>query len=352
MEIRGAKYADYITKLRCLVPRGKLNIIIDGQFGSTGKGLVSSYLGLYNRVDIAVTNASTNAGHTFYVGNTKYVCKHLPVVGVMNPNSKIYLCAGAIINPKLLMEEIGHFQVDPSRVYIHPRAAVIEDEDLQFEQVGAMKKIASTQSGVGAALMRKIERSSGLAQGHTLLRPFCKEFNLQAEMDKGASVVMEVPQGFDLSINSGLAYPYCTSREITVPSALADAQVHPSYLGKVICVIRTYPIRVGHLVEDGKIVGESGPFYKDSKEISFEDLGVPEEFTTNTKRVRRIATFSTIQYGKMLNAFIPDYIFLNFANYLSEAKLAGLLCYLPEVTHLCYGPKTEDIELNEFNANR
>jgi adenylosuccinate synthase len=172
-----------------------------------------------------------------------------------------------------------------------------------------------------------------------------KELDLSWLLNQGIVAGMEVPQGFSLSINSGHSYPHCTSREITVTAALADAQLHPSYLGNVFAVIRTFPIRVGHIVEEGKIVGDSGPFFPDSKETSWEKIGVEKEYTTNTKRVRRVATFSMIEYKKMLKMFRPNYIFLNFANYLSLKKLKSLLRKLPEVTHVCVGPKIEDVML-------
>lgn len=44
---------------------GKLNIIMDGQFGSTGKGSLAAYLGLNHPADIYLSNLSPNAGHTF-----------------------------------------------------------------------------------------------------------------------------------------------------------------------------------------------------------------------------------------------------------------------------------------------
>ncbi len=54
-----------------MLGRGKLNIIIDGQFGSTGKGLLAAYVGTKFHVDVAMTNGSPNAGHTFYVDDKK-----------------------------------------------------------------------------------------------------------------------------------------------------------------------------------------------------------------------------------------------------------------------------------------
>ena len=47
------------------IKNGKASVLVDGQFGSTGKGLLAAYLALQpqNEVDIATTNASANAGH-------------------------------------------------------------------------------------------------------------------------------------------------------------------------------------------------------------------------------------------------------------------------------------------------
>ena len=326
-----------------LLKPGKLNIIIDGQFGSTGKGLVASYLGFHNHVDIAITNASTNAGHTFYLDGKKHVTKHLPVSGVLNKRSTIYLCAGSIIDPEYLAKEMCEFDIDPDRMRIHPRAAVIETVDKQKEATGSVKKIASTQSGVGAALQRKIDRSAKLAKDHPFLAPMVGEIDLNYYLDQDAIALMEVPQGFDLSINSGLSYPHCTSREITVSAAMADAQVHPRYLGSVIVVIRTFPIRVGHIMEEGKVVGDSGPFYPDSRELTWKELKQPEEYTTNTKRVRRIATFSMQQYRRMVANLKPDYVFLNFCNYLTRRPLEKLIKQLAGLTHVCFGPEITDV---------
>lgn len=322
----------------------KVNIIIDGQFGSTGKGLVASYVGKNNKVTLAITNSSPNAGHTFYVGNNKYITKHLPITGILNKKAIIYICSGAIINPKILLNELKTFNIDASRVFIHPRAAVIEDHDVVLEKKGAAKEIASTLLGVGSALSRKINRSAKLASDNFMLKSMVKEINVNSYLKCGKKlVVMETSQGLDLSINSGLSYPHCTSREITVTAALSDAQVHPDCLGNVIVCIRTFPIRVGNIIENGKVVGESGPFYPDSTEITWEDIGVIKEYTTNTKRVRRVATFSMQQYKRMVEIFKPTHVFLNFANYLSKSDLSKLLNKLPEVTHVCYSPKDEDI---------
>ena len=333
------------------LPAGKLSLLLDGQFGSTGKGLFAQYIGMRNHVDVAVSNASSNAGHTFYYASSsktkpaRTVVRHLPISGILNKRSTIYLCAGAIINPDILLAEISDLNIDPARVIIHPRAAIIEPSDVAEERTNpsGVKTIASTMSGVGSALTRKISRGARLAGDVPVLQQFVSVLDLQGLLADGCTAMMEVPQGMDLSLNHGFAYPYCTSRDITPSAALSDAGVHPRYLGAVAVSMRTFPIRVGNVIENEVVVGNSGPFYADSVETTWEDLGLEKEYTTCTKRVRRVATFSFLQYAKMLKVMCPDYVFLNFCNYLSPDNLAVLLPRLSEVTHLGFGPEVKDI---------
>jgi len=331
------------------LPAGKLSLLGDGQFGSTGKGKAAEYIGKTNHIDLFVTDASANAGHSFFLNGKKVVAKFLPVGSISNRRSTIYLCPGAIIDPDLLLKELQMFDIDRDRVIIHPRCAIITADDKLRERDhnSSVTKIASTQTGVGQALSRKILRSADLAGNIPALQHFISpHFNLQEHLDWGCTALMEIPQGFDLSISSGLSYPHCTSREITVSSALSDAQIHPQYLGKVIVTLRTFPIRVGNIIDNGVEIGNSGPFYLDSKEITWKELGREEERTTVTNRVRRVATFSQLQYKNMLAAWKPDCILLNFCDYLSSTDLDTLLNQLPEVTHLGFGPEINGIKLN------
>lgn len=310
--------------------KAHLNITMDGQFGSTGKGLLNAYIAhqFEHKPDICVSNAAPNAGHT-YVDDRGAKCTvfHLPVSGVLIPESIIYLCAGSIIDPILLEKEMKEFNVDPRRVYIHPRACIVLPEHGAREKsnTSGATSIASTQKGVGAALSDKVARVHGARTAGQYFQTDNSEgcrveaINLMEEMDKRKTVLMEVPQGFSLSINHGLSYPECTSRDITVAAALNDAGVHPKYLGEVIVSLRSYPIRVGHIFDDeGHKLGDSGPFYADSDEKTFEELGQEPELTTVTKRVRRIATFSYREYKKMLQMNRPSIVFLNFCNYFQS----------------------------------
>lgn len=306
--------------------KSHLNITLDGQFGSTGKGLFNDFIAKQeeNQVDIAISNAAPNAGHTFVDEHgIKKTVFHLPVSGVLQPNSQIYMCAGSIIDPDLLAQEISDFGIDPARVAIHPRACILLPEHKEREALNdsGATAIASTRKGVGAALADKIARIAG---PRTALQYYgegsmVKELDLLKEMGSGRKTcLMEVPQGFGLSLNYGRSYPQCTSRDLTVAQALNDAGVHPIYLGAVGLCLRSYPIRVGNIVEEGKEIGNSGPFFPDSDEKTWEDMGQTPELTTVTKRVRRIATFSYLQYKQALQTLRPNTVFLNFCNYFQS----------------------------------
>ena len=98
--------------------------------------------------------------------------------------------------------------------------------------------------------------------------------------------------------------------------------------------LRTFPIRVGNIVDaDGKELGNSGPFHPDSVETTFAALGVPEELTTVTKRVRRIASFSQQQY-KAANYVKDQYVFSELVKEINKTR---------PVTHVGIGPSVNDV---------
>lgn len=341
-----------------LLPKGKVSVLCDGQFGSTGKGSFAAYIAQHCPPDITTTNAAPNAGHTAIIGGKIIITKHLPITGVLC-GTPIYLNAGARIDPDILLEECAKYGVDRALITIHPRAAVITPKCRADEQASSSSyaKVASTQSGAGAALARKVMRHpDAVAENSAKLTIHFKvaRLDLNAEAAKGKTILAEMPQGYGLGINEGLAFPYCTSHSITVPQALADADVHPKHFGKTLMTLRTYPIRVGHLKDkSGHVLGESGPFYPDSKELSWKDLGQAAEKTTNTGRVRRVASFSFQQYQDVVTRAAPEILFLNFANYCTQEDLEALIqkmlkIYTPEQLFLGFGPKVTDIQHYQF----
>lgn len=325
----------------------KLNMIIDGSFGSTGKGLIASAIATDNHIDFACTTTSPNAGHTFYHRGEKYVTHLIPVAGIIHRRSTIIFSADSVIDLKLFFNELRDFDIDPSRVLIHPRASVITEEDKRREQEpGGLETIASTQTGVGSARAGKILRTQKLVQGTPELQHYILKCTMKSILNCGnnLNVLVETGQGLGLDINHGLAYPYCTSRSVLPATILGEFGLHPRFMGNCMLSFRTFPIRVGNIQRNGKEIGFSGPFFPDSKEITFDDLWVEPEMTTVTKRIRRVATFSREQYEQAVDMIEPTHVFFNFCNYYygmeeEMKKLRGL----KKLTHVGVGPHVTDV---------
>lgn len=354
------------------------SVLVGGQFGSEGKGAAAAYLAMKSKscTSIATTNAGAQAGHTAIISGHKWVNFHLPTTGVIQGNGGMsfrngdcasYINAGSIIDPASLAKELADCQISVDSVTIHPRAAVITDDNRATERAAgsSTEKTASTQKGVGAAITDKVMRRARLA-GDVLQNDYCVhpiDLNLEMAM-RGSSVVVEVPQGMDLSLNHGLAYPYTTSRDCWVGSGCSDAGIHPDWVESVCMVVRTMPIRVGNIYNEmNELLGTSGPFWLDSKELDWgtDFPGLEPERTTVTKRVRRIASWSGLQYARGLSLNRPNLVYLNFANYLRSRnefqhlvrvmKILEAMAKLPEVTHIYgFGPAVEDVTENYDKA--
>jgi adenylosuccinate synthase len=306
-----------------------VHCVVDGQFGSTGKGALSAYLaeiaikhGHAGKFSGAIYSGGPNSGHTFYHGDEKIVLKQLPVFSVYMRCAGLhipaYLSAGAIIDRDILRKEAERF---PNlQIFVHPNAAIVTDEDRRAEEQGSIAKVAGTRSGTGEALIRKIRRESTAIASHSLglIAHNVSILNHRIKPERNA-YFMEVSQGFSLGINSQF-YPKVTSRECTVMQGLADARIPPRHLSRTYMAIRTFPIRVGDV--DGY---SSGGWYPDQHETNWENMGVAEERTTVTNRVRRVASFSMEQFFEACYANDPDYVFVSHMDYLDREQQISLM---------------------------
>jgi adenylosuccinate synthase len=334
-----------------------VHCVVDGQFGSTGKGVLAAYLadmaiqsGNIRNFEAAIYSGGPNSGHTFYFGEDKHVLKQLPTFAVYaalaNRPVPAILSAGAVIDRDILRAEAERYP--GLTIFVHPNATILTDEDRRAEESGSIAKVAGTRSGTGSALMRKIsrdpiaiaDRSLGLIAHNVSL------FNRNIAADRRA-YFMEVSQGFSLGINSHF-YPKVTSRECTVMQGLADARIPPRELALTYMAIRTFPIRVGDV--DGH---SSGAWYSDQQETTWEHLKVEPEITTVTKRIRRVATFSMHQFYDACYANDPDYVFISHMDYLEQLGREQLLDDLVDARArmnkrftfiLCFGPRVSDVK--------
>ncbi len=328
---------------RCLMERC-VYAIIDGQAGSSGKGKVIGQFALEENVDVAVTNCMPNAGHTFVENGKKRVFRNIPVSAV-NPNTTLFIGPGSAIDMNVLEEEYENNRdiLENREIIVHPMVPLIERRHIEYEKKHL--KSGSTFKGCGAVLAEKVMRSPDLK--------FFKEFkNIKSDTDyyykmkkyllESKKILLEGAQGADLDLNHSGHYPYTTSRQVSVAQMLADSGISPMYLKEVIMVIRPFPIRISNNIYDGTEI-YSGDYGK-SEELTWEQINVGAhiglyptlvdeelisdykdeatdltEFTTVTKKPRRIFDIDLDQLKKNVMLNTPSQIYLNFFEHLDSA---------------------------------
>lgn len=343
----------------------KAHLIIDLQYGSTGKGLIAGYLAKREDYDTAICSFAPNAGHTYIDGATKIMTQQLPTAGIVSKTVKnIMIGPGALIDIGVLRAELWKYRplLAGKRVMIHPSAAIVGFHHIAAEQNNGYTKIGSTAKGVGEAAIQRIRRNpeedntaGGKIYGEILddlgLVVSAEEYRHTINLSESA--IIEGAQGFSLSMYHG-QYPYTTSRDVTPWQIAADCGIPfkwASYL-QIIGTLRTFPIRVNN--RDGS----SGPCYPDQHEISWESLGLQPEITTVTKLPRRIFTFSEAQLREALfhcGGYWETKLFLNFCNYLQPYEVQYLINKIeaphpltlnpPKVCWLGNGPDDSNISI-------
>lgn len=301
-----------------------VDVVVDLQFGSTGKGLLCGYLAEKNSPDVVVSAFGPNSGHTCIdATGIKHVHSMLPM-GILSTKLRcILLGPGSVLDLDLLLSEINankHY-LGNVLVAVHCNAAVVTAEHRRAEQEN-MRGISSTMRGTGAALAAKIARqtnSLAVASGHTNHQVFSVAKLVSVEeyatlLDSATRLQVEGAQGYSLSIHHGM-YPYVTSRDTSVHQLLADCGVPRCHTKNITVygVARTFPIRVASIPG-----GFSGPCYEDQHETTFANIGVAEEYTTVTKLPRRVFTYSEKQVSEAIKMNGCDVVFVNFVNYIKE----------------------------------
>lgn len=301
---------------------GKLTVLVGGQYGSEGKGSIAAKVA--NDYNVHVRVGSHNAGHTFYWNGDKHVMQSIPC-GWINPDARIIIGRGALLNMKQFMKELVHImQYYPDfldRLFIDPEAGILDDRFMEEEggvEGEIHQRIGSTGEGVGLAREARLKRDPRLFRQ---FKHIAEEYGLEKclysntpryiadTQDSGGNILIEGTQGSGLSLLHS-HFPYCTSIDTNASGIISEVGIAPSRVTDVLMVCRTYPIRVA---------GNSGYM---KNEITWEELSkrsgvnmVPEK-TTVTKKTRRIAEWDDELFwqSKLLNN--PTEIALTFADYI------------------------------------
>ncbi len=263
--------------------KGKITVVIGGQWGSESKGLFCSHLALNEGVTMSARTGSINAGHTVYFKGEIFKNQQIPVAWV-NPEVKLVIGAGAYVNPQTLKNEIDQIEKVTgkslkNRLFIDLRAG-LQDGRHREQSVGRHEQFGTVGEGCSAAICERLRREKGVkmfrdTEEATEWREKHFQFTdtielLNEEYDEGGHILIEGTQGTLLDVYLG-DYPFTTSRQTVASSWLAECGLAPTLNIEVAMVCRTYPIRVA---------GNSGPM---PNEINWVKLA--REINSKRKRL-------------------------------------------------------------------
>lgn len=272
-------------------------VVVGGQFGSEAKGHVAAKLvereQAAGRHCTVVRVGGPNAGHTVLDrSGVAWPLRQVPV-GAVFPEASLVIGAGSEVDADVLLSEITSLREGGhdvrGRMYVDAEATVLESGHKDIEgNVGLIGRVGSTGKGIGAARADRIMRRAATVGATPKLVNWLNDEGVrvvnntarmltQQLVNHAGSVVIEGTQGYGLGLHAGY-YPYCTSNDCRAIDFLSQAGVSPWVAAEteVWITFRPFPIRVA---------GNSGPL---RYETTWESLGLPEERTTVTKKVRRV----------------------------------------------------------------
>lgn len=276
-----------------------IDIVTGAQYGSEGKGHVTAQLVQQPLAD-KTTNirvAGPNAGHTVVDQNgTAFALRTIPVAAAVDHEADLYIAPGSEIDLQVLTDEIttlrnaGH----PVRnLYISGEATLLtEQHKITERHLLLSDRIGSTAKGIGAARAERIMRSAERIVDNWEART--QIFGLKGQIltadehllymanqlkQQNRHIIIEGTQGYGLGLHAG-KYPQTTSSNTRAIDFLTMAGISPWAPGVTMTlpwiVARVFPIRVA---------GNSGPL---QNETTWEDLGLEQERTTVTQKIRRV----------------------------------------------------------------
>ena len=260
--------------------------VIDGAAGSCGKAKVIGELVTLENITAgaAIANCMPNAGHTYVDENgNKTVFRNLPV-SIINPKTELFIGPGSAIDMDVFLDEINRVKdlLNGRKVYIHELVPIIEGRHKEYEREHI--KTGSTFKGCGAVMQEKVMRDPNLKKFRDLkdlngLEDYVVCCSDDEWMDRlyehldnaNEHVILEVPQGCDLSLNSS-SYPYVTGRDISTSQFLDYSKISPERLLQTIMVIRPFPIRINNITSDGEYIYTGS--YGNGRELTWSEVSV------------------------------------------------------------------------------
>jgi adenylosuccinate synthase len=319
-------------------------IVLGAQWGDEGKGKIVDLLSEKFHA-VARYQGGHNAGHTVYIGETKYVLKLIPS-GILRPGIQAIIGNGVVVDPGALLQEMATLEaagVDvKSQLKISNRAHVIFPFHRTLEKISEGREnrtaIGTTSRGIGPCYEDKIARRGirvadlvdpefeqlyrSLAEDKELIakafhvsepgnfdeimaqyRQFADQIRpmacdtahlLNSMIREGKSILFEGAQGTMLDIDFG-TYPFVTSSSAAAGGACTGTGVAPTKIDGILGVSKAYITRVG-----------AGPFPSEEHGPLGEQIrAAGQEYGAVTGRPRRCGWFDIplLRYTAEVNGF-------------------------------------------------
>jgi len=222
-----------------------LDVIVDLQYGDSGKGKVAHFLCKTKRYTHVVRyNGGGNAGHTIYHKKKKFVTHQIPV-GVFF-GIKSIIGSGCVLDPEMFFDELR--ELEKGGIKTKGKIFVAKNTHITTsghkEEDGRDKKVGTTKRGIGPTYRDKYGRTGTRAEDVPELKPYLidlyEEFNIK---NRNAVVLAEGAQGFGLDIDWG-DYPFVTSSHCTTAGALLNG-FPPQSVRDVWGIVKAYETYVG-----------------------------------------------------------------------------------------------------------
>ncbi|MDP3696819.1 MAG: adenylosuccinate synthetase [Candidatus Taylorbacteria bacterium] len=223
----------------------KLDIIVDLQYGDSGKGKVAYFLCQKNKYTHVIRyNGGGNAGHTVFHKGKKFVTHQIPVGVFFGVRSIIG--SGCALDPETFFEELHGLEKGGIKtkglVFIARNTHIVTPA--HKEEDGKETRIGTTKRGIGPTYRDKYGRTGMRAENIPVLRPYLIDLHEEFhKKNKNAVVLAEGAQGFGLDIDWG-DYPYVTSSHCTSAGALLNG-FPPQSVRDVWGVAKAYETYVG-----------------------------------------------------------------------------------------------------------
>jgi adenylosuccinate synthase len=311
-------------------------VIVGAQWGDEGKGKVVDYYAA--KTDYVVRfQGGNNAGHTIVSGGRVHKLHLLPS-GVLHSRNTIIIGNGVVIDPKVLLEELGRLK----RIKINPKLLISDRAHIIFpfhnllDEIGEKQQdkkhlaALSTKRGIWPTyadkagrvgirmadlispkvFKKKFDLLFDLHQKQMLqiyhhvvklnkqkvyqqyqaygrkLRKYVSDVSLELDLahKKKKKILFEGAQGAMLDVDHGL-YPYTTSSNTSAGAVATGAGFAPQKIDQVIGVVKAYLSRVGGGYLPTELHDNLGNLIRE----------VGQEYGTTTGRPRRIGWLDLVQ---------------------------------------------------------